>query len=180
MAAVVLAACPSQETDQHSQSDARREAQPHSLPASPSPPGPDTGAGRARTTAIGQTIYVPIYSHIYYQNKSRALNLTATLSIRNTDLTRSIRVTAVRYYDTDGNVVKEYVAQPLRLAPLATTEVIVEERDMSGGSGANFIVEWSASELVTEPIVEAVMVNSSLSLGLAFVSPGRVIRQRTE
>jgi hypothetical protein len=110
----------------------------------------------------------------------RAFNLTVTLSIRNTDLTRPILVTAVRYYDTQGKVVKEYVVQPLPLAPLATTEVIVGELDTRGGSGAKFIVEWSANESVTEPIVEAVMVNSSLSLGLAFVSPGRVIRQQTE
>jgi hypothetical protein len=100
--------------------------------------------------------------------------------MRNTDLTRSILITSVRYYDTEGTVVKEYVEQPLPLAPLATTEIIVEEQDTRGGSGANFIVEWSAREVVTEPIVEAVMVNSSLSLGLAFVSPGRVIAQHTE
>lgn len=180
MIIVVLIGCPSQETQQPSQSNAHREAQSPSSPVSSPLTVPDMSAGKGRTISIGQTIYVPIYSHIYYQNKSRVLNLTATLSIRNTDLTRSILVTAVRYYDTNGDVVKEYVAQPLQLAPLATTEVVVEERDTRGGSGANFIVEWSARELVTEPIVEAVMVNSSLSLGLAFVSPGRVIRQHTE
>jgi hypothetical protein len=138
---------------------------------------------------MGQTLYVPIYSHIYYYQHRRgrfshkgrqALKLAATLSIRNTDLTRSILVTAVRYYDTAGKVVKEYVVQPLPLAPLATTEVIVDELDTRGGSGAKFIVEWSAKELVTAPIVEAVMVNSSVSHGMAFVSPGRVIRQHTE
>jgi hypothetical protein len=129
---------------------------------------------------MGQTIYVPIYSHVYYRDRSRVLNLTATLSVRNTDLTNPITVASVRYYDTAGTLVRAYVEQPVQLAPLATAEFIVEEHDTSGGSGANFIVEWVAAGRVNEPIVEAVMVNSSLSLGLAFVSPGRVIRDRTE
>ncbi|MGH2414466.1 MAG: DUF3124 domain-containing protein, partial [Microcystaceae cyanobacterium] len=36
---------------------------------------------------MGQTIYVPIYSHIYFENSQKTFDLTATLSIRNTDLT---------------------------------------------------------------------------------------------
>ena len=50
---------------------------------------------------MGQTIYVPIYSHIYHDNSQKnVINLSATLSIRNTDLKNSIIITAVRYYDT--------------------------------------------------------------------------------
>jgi len=33
----------------------------------------------------GQTIYVPVYSHIYSGNKERPFFLTVTLSIRNID-----------------------------------------------------------------------------------------------
>lgn len=127
-----------------------------------------------------QTVYVPIYSHIYYRDRSRTFDLTATLSIRNTDQAVPLTVTSIGYYDTDGKLVREYVAQPLPLAPLATVDFIVEEQDASGGSGAKFLVQWQAAELTTEPIVEAVMVNSSLSIGLAFVSSGRVIREWRE
>jgi hypothetical protein len=35
--------------------------------------------------STGQTVYVPIYSHIYSGLKGRPFNLAATLSIRNTD-----------------------------------------------------------------------------------------------
>jgi hypothetical protein len=124
---------------------------------------------------VGRTIYVPIYSHVYFQNQSRRLNLTATLSIRNTDSVHAITVTAVRYYDTHGALVRSYVEHPVQLAALATSEFIIEERDSQGGSGANFIVEWTANVRVTEPVVEAVMVNSSLGVGFAFISPGRDI-----
>ena len=41
-------------------------------------------AGEAVHT-VGQKIYVPAYSHIYYQNQKRRYPLAVTLSIRNTD-----------------------------------------------------------------------------------------------
>lgn len=56
--------------------------------------------------ATGQTIYVPIYSHIYYENREKSFDLAATLSIRNTDLTSPMIVTAVRYYDTNGKLLR--------------------------------------------------------------------------
>ncbi len=46
--------------------------------------------------AMGQTIYVPVYSHIYHNNRQEIFNLAATLSIRNTDLEQPIIITSVR------------------------------------------------------------------------------------
>jgi hypothetical protein len=69
----------------------------------------------------GQTIYVPVYSHIYIRDKSRVINLAVTLSIRNTDAQNPIRINSARYYDTNGALVREYVKEPLRLAPLPQT-----------------------------------------------------------
>ena len=57
---------------------------------------------------MGQTVYVPIYSHIYhYNSQEQVMNLSATLSIRNTDLTNSIIITSVRYYDSDGKLIRQ-------------------------------------------------------------------------
>jgi len=131
------------------------------------------------TQITGQTIYVPIYSHIYIRNKSRVINLAATLSIRNTDAQNSIHITSARYYDTNGALLKEYLDQPLRLAPMASTDFVVPEDDMSGGVGANFIVEWGAGVEVTEPVVEAVMISTASQQGISFVSAGRVIKNRS-
>ena len=127
---------------------------------------------------VGQTIYVPIYSHIYIRDKGRVINLTATLSIRNTDAQSPIRITSARYYDTDGALLREYVNEPLRLAPMASTDFVVAEDDTSGGVGANFIVEWGASIEVTAPVVEAVMISTASQQGISFVSMGRVIKDR--
>lgn len=125
---------------------------------------------------IGQTIYVPVYSHIYYENQKKVIDLSATLSIRNTDLSNSIIITSVRYYNTEGKLIKQYLDRPGELDSLASTDFVVEKTDTSGGSGANFIVEWIAQKNVSEPIVEAVMINAASNQGISFVSTGRVIK----
>lgn len=129
--------------------------------------------------AMGQTIYVPIYSHIYYENRQKSFDLAATLSIRNTDLTKPMIVTAVRYYDTNGKLLRQYVEKPIQLDALASTDFVVDKNDTSGGSGANFIVEWVAETKISEPIVEAVMIGSALQQGISWISPGKVIKNQT-
>lgn len=122
----------------------------------------------------GQTIYVPIYSHIFADGGKPHL-LEATLSIRNLDPDNEISVKAVKYFDTGGKLVNSYLDNPLTLAPLETTEFLVKKRDTRGGSGANFIVVWDAAEPVYEPLVEAVMVGFSGANSISFSSPGRVL-----
>ncbi|MBV10133.1 MAG: hypothetical protein CMN21_13055 [Rubinisphaera sp.] len=124
----------------------------------------------------GQTVYVPAYSHVYHEN-GRPHLLTITLSIRNTDQDRKIIVTSVLYYDTSGKLVKSHLEKPLILNPLATTEFLVERKDATGGSGANFIVEWHADEPVSAPIIETVMIDTSSQQGISFVRQGKVIKQ---
>jgi hypothetical protein len=139
---------------------------------------PKASAEVDKNLIVGQTIYVPIYSHIYIRDKSRVINLTATLSIRNTDAQNPIRVTSVRYYGTNGELVREYVNGTLQLAPMASTDFVVAESDTSGGAGANFIVEWGAGIEVANPVVEAIMISTASQLGISFVSEGRVIKDR--
>lgn len=128
---------------------------------------------------MGQTVYVSIYSHIYhYNSQNNVMNLSATLSIRNTDLTHPIIIASVRYYDTNGQLIRHDVKQPVALQPMASTSFFVAADDTQGGSGANFIVEWVAERKVSEPVIEAVMINTSSSQGISFLSPGKVIQQR--
>lgn len=133
----------------------------------------------AGKVVAGQTIYVPVYSHIYFENKKNYLDLTATLSIRNTDLNNSLILTAVRYYDTNGRLVREYLKEPSELTALASVAFVVERTDSAGGSGANFIVEWVADKQVSEPVVEAVMISAESAQGISFISQGRVIKSRS-
>ena len=59
---------------------------------------------------------------------------------------------------------------------MASTDFVVDEYDMTGGAGANFIVEWTASIEVTPPVVEAVMISTALQQGISFISAGRVLK----
>jgi len=124
----------------------------------------------------GQTVYVPIYSHIYSGVKGRPFELAATLSIRNTDPGYPITITAVKYYDTAGKLVKEYIDQPVRLNALASTRYIITEGDKTGGSGANFMVVWKADKALNPPIIEGVMIGTHSGQGISFVSRGQVIK----
>lgn len=126
--------------------------------------------------AAGQTIYVPVYSHIYHFG-GREMLLEATLSIRNTDPEQSIIIKSVRYYDTAGSMVREYLEAPAVLNPMASTDFLVERRDKQGGSGANFLIDWVAEVEVNEPVMEAVMVSTEGNRAISFVRRGHPIAQ---
>ncbi len=130
-------------------------------------------------TVKGQTVYVSVYSHIYYGDRERDyFFLSATLSIRNTDMNNSMIVTAVDYYDTKGVLIEKRLTNPVTVQPLESIRFIVKESDMRGGSGAKFIVQWKADQPVNEPVVEAVMIGARRHQGISFTSRGQVISEQ--
>ncbi|MFZ5425492.1 MAG: DUF3124 domain-containing protein [Thermodesulfobacteriota bacterium] len=129
-------------------------------------------SGAAGGLSKGQTVYVPCYSHIYHGIKTRPIDLTITLSVRNTDPERAVILTAVDYHDTAGKLVKKHLDKPLRLEPLMTVEYIVAQTDSTGGSGANFMVRWIADVPANPVLVEAVMIGTSAQQGISFTSRG--------
>lgn len=149
-----------------------------------SPPQPlTTGTfrpvtGRDLRVVTGQTVYVPAYSEVFVGgSEGLHRDLAVTLTIHNTDLDAPIIVQSVRYHDTDGALVLDYIEDPVEIAPLATTGYLVRDRDRPGGWGANFVVEWVAEEPVHEPVIEAIMVSTEGTHGISFISLGRVIVQ---
>ncbi len=125
----------------------------------------------------GQTVYVPVYSNVFSGPKSRPYQLAATLSFRNTDLSATLRIKSIDYYDTGGKLVRRYLDRPLTLGPLASTNIHIGEKDTSGGFGANFIVRWDADRSINAPIIEAVMIGATSGQGISFVSTGQEIRE---
>lgn len=132
-----------------------------------------------QTSSIGQQVYVPVYSHIYQQDRQRTFNLTTTLSIRNADPYRSFTLTGVAYYDSKGNLVQQYVDSKQQIKPLASTSFVIEEADLRGGVGANFLVQWRSDEPVIPPVIEAVNISTSQQQGISFLSVGRVLEERS-
>ncbi|MEZ4654779.1 MAG: DUF3124 domain-containing protein [Candidatus Eisenbacteria bacterium] len=125
---------------------------------------------------LGQTVYVPVYSHIYFHDEKgdqsdghaeRAEHRPAA-----TD-----RGHSVQYYGSNGDLVRRYLERDLVLAPMASREFVVEEDDTSGGAGASFLVEWHADSEVSEPVIESVMISATSAQGISFVSPGRVVQR---
>ena len=127
---------------------------------------------------LGQTVYVPVYSHIFAEDRyrDRPFLLTATLSVRNTDPERPFTLKSVDYYDSEGGLLQRYLEAPVTLAPLASTHYIVPESEAKGGAGAKFLIEWQAPAAVSEPIIEAVMIGTKLQQGISFSSTGRAIK----
>ena len=141
-------------------------------PRSYSPPNLDKYGVKGVTVEslpVHQASYVPVYSHIYYDG-GRPYLLEATLSIRNVDPRQPVYVSAVEYYDTDGKLSKTQVDRLIKLEPLQTIDFLVERHDVTGGSGANFIVEWHTTTPGTHaPLIEAVMVGRSGTNAISFV-----------
>ena len=127
----------------------------------------------------GELIYLPIYSSIFYENGKQTLELAATLSVHNVNPDRQITILRADYFDTSGKLIKKYLDKPLTLNNLQTTQWVVDKSNTTGGTGANFLVEWKAEQDATSPLVEGVMVNASSNLGIAFTTSGKVVRQTT-
>lgn len=128
---------------------------------------------------VGETVYVPVYSHVFQQSGAPYL-LAATVSVRNTDPKNPILITSARYYNTEGREVRSHLQKPLRLLPLASVAFFIEQSDTSGGPGASFLVDWAAETPVTEPVIESVMLGTMGSTqSVAFARPGKVIARKT-
>jgi hypothetical protein len=125
----------------------------------------------------GQTVYVPVYSHIYSGDRERPFDLASTVSIRNTDVHHSITVTEAKYYNSEGDLLKDHIQEPLLLKPLGTFRIVVGESDKAGGSGAKFIIRWRSKRPVNVPIVEAVMIGTQMGQGISFTSRGQVVME---
>ncbi|MDA9761699.1 DUF3124 domain-containing protein [Desulfobacterales bacterium] len=123
----------------------------------------------------GQRVYVPAYSHIYSGSKERPFLLTVTLSIRNIDPKHLITITLIDYYETQGNLLKKFIDKPVALNPLESLRYVIPEKDKSGGSGANFIVEWHSDKPINRPIIESIMIGAQSSQGISFTSRGQEI-----
>jgi len=89
-----------------------------------------------------QTVYVPVYSHIYIGDRERPFDLTVTLSIRNIDPNHPITIVSVDYICSNGKLLQKYLKNPIKLNAMASTRFVVAASNKSGGSGANFIVRW--------------------------------------
>ena len=129
----------------------------------------------------GQTVYVPVYSEIQHgdlnrQGKPSRQLLSALVSVRNTDSRSALTVTSARYYDSNGRMLREFVAAPRAVPPLGALDLFIERRESEGGSGASFLIKWRADTPVNPPFVEAVHVDLYSLRPISFTTFGRPVQ----
>lgn len=139
------------------------------------------GAQAQEPLSAGQTLYLPIYSHLYHGDvhpktgKPSETLVSTHVSIRNTDPAAALRVTGARYFNTEGKLLREFLPQPQTIPPLGTFELYVPRSDSSGGSGANFMIDWKADKAINPPLVEALHADIREARTLLFVTTARPI-----
>ena len=116
--------------------------------------------------------YLPVYSHIYHVHEHKTFDLTITVSIRNVSVTDTVYLLTADYYNTIGENIRQYIADPVYLMPLETLEIIIAEQDIEGGSGANFLFDWAMKNDKNPPLFEAVMISTFGQQGLSFSARG--------
>ncbi len=126
-------------------------------------------------TLVRGSTYLSVYAQIYSHTAERISNLTVTVSLRNLDRQDTVYVERATYFDTHGQELREYAAQPIFIAPMETLEIIIDEQDAAGGTGGNFVFDWRKAAASAEPLFEAVMISTSGQQGLSFVTQGQKI-----
>jgi Protein of unknown function (DUF3124) len=132
--------------------------------------------------ATGGTIYVPVYSilQLGVANRASTVDLAATVSVRNVSPVHPITLESVRYYDSVGKQVRDYLSTASTLPAMGSVEFVIQRSDTTGGPGANFLVRWHAAQRVDEPLVEAIMLGQSGNAGISFSSRGRTLTSPSE
>ncbi|QSE97394.1 DUF3124 domain-containing protein [Fulvivirga lutea] len=123
------------------------------------------------------TTYLSVYSQIYSRSEDVILDLTATVSIRNTNRNDTIFIDHAEYFNSAGESLRNYFDKTIYVAPMETVEIVIDQYDKSGGTGANFIFDWKIKPGSNKPLFEGVMISASGNLGLSFTTTGQHIRR---
>lgn len=123
-------------------------------------------------TLISGSSYLTVYSEIYSQSEHVTHDLTATISMRNTNRKDTIYIEKAEYFNTKGESIRTYFNKTIFIAPLETVEIVIDEKDKTGGSGANFLFDWKVPSGAHEPYFESVMISTSGQQGLSFATRG--------
>lgn len=121
------------------------------------------------------TTYLSVYSQIYDQSEHRTFDLTVTVSMRNTNMRDTIYIDKAEYFDTKGKSIRKYLNETIYIAPMETIEIVINEMDQEGGTGANFLFDWRSHSKLNEPLFEGVMISTSGQQGLSFTTTGKRI-----
>ena len=148
-------------------------AQPAPLPAALSQFAEAIADVPREPSVLRGRVYVPAYSSLIVGDGKDRLDLSVTLSLQNTSENGVLVIERIEYFNAGGQPIDKYLPRAIALKPYGAIQIVVPQRDIRGGFGANFIVDWTSPAAIDEPLVEAVMIGSRGTLGHSFVSRGR-------
>lgn len=124
-----------------------------------------------------EKIFLATFSHVITpQGVSQPL--ASTMVIHNVDPMIEITISTADYFDENGKLVKSFLKDPIRLAPMSSHPFIVKVKEQPAGFAARFLVEWSAERPAFSPIMEGVMIAGAGTQGISFTTVGKVIERR--
>lgn len=117
--------------------------------------------------------FLSIYSEIHMRHQGEVRPLTATASIHNPNVRDTIYVEVANYYNTQGVLIRTYFPQTVFVRPMETLQIVIDGIDNAGGTGANFIFEWSRPPNSADPLMEAVMISPYGQPAISFTTAGK-------
>ncbi|MDT0603330.1 DUF3124 domain-containing protein [Thalassotalea castellviae] len=127
------------------------------------------------SSLLSGSSYLSVYSAVYLHSESDFKELSSTVSIRNINKQDTIYINKIEYFNTQGQLVKSFLENSIYIAPMETVEIVIELSDTEGGTGANFVFDWSIKPDSNEPLFEAVMISAVGNKGFGFVTHGKKI-----
>ena len=64
----------------------------------------------------------------------------------------------IDYYNTAGDLVRNYAEHTVLLKPMQSIEYVIEEKDKEGGTGANFVVCWGTNGYHVKPMFQGIII----------------------
>ncbi|WP_055446480.1 DUF3124 domain-containing protein [Lacinutrix mariniflava] len=129
------------------------------------------------SSLVSGASYLSVYSQIYSTTEHKTHDLTATVSIRNVNKKDTIFIKKANYYNTNGDLLRTYFETPIFVKPMQTIEIVIDEKDKTGGTGANFVFDWLAPKREKAPYFEGVMITTYGQQGLSFTTKGLTINE---
>ena len=65
---------------------------------------------------------------------------------------------------------------PIFITPMETINIVIYQTDNAGGTGANFLVNWTLNDKAANPpLIEAVMKSTAGQQGISFTTRGVIM-----
>ncbi|WP_036286523.1 DUF3124 domain-containing protein [Methylocystis sp. ATCC 49242] len=148
-----------------------RQPAPQPVIVSPDATAP---APAQKMASRGRT-FVPLHSTLIGQGGVTRLNFSGALSIHNTSATNVLAVEKIEYRNGSGELIENYLSDPIYLKPYGSLQVVIAQDDVRGGTGASFTIDWSTPDGADDPVIEAVMASFVGTHSFSFLSAGRKV-----